>query len=957
MPAPSALLQGSLALAVLLPATLRAQDDASFAPIRFGDPGELAYTAPYFPGATYDERIPTPDALLGQTHGSRLAHHAEVLAAFRAIDEASPRITLHSMGATHEGRALVYAVVTSEANHARIDAILGSIARLADPRGLSPEDATAIVDGTPAVAWMAYSIHGDELSGTDASVALLHHLAAGTDAEVLDLLEKLVIVIDPCQNPDGRERIIGMVEQSAGYTPNLDYASMHRGRWPHGRGNHYLFDMNRDWAAGTQPETRARWQAIRRFNPQLLVDAHEMGALDTFLFYPQAEPLNPELMARHLEWQGTFAAEAARAFDSYGWSYYTREWADGWAPFYTDAWGSLIGAIGILYEQAGIQGSAIRRASGEVLTYREAVHHQAIASLANLRTLAAQRAAILASYVENKRRNVAPETPGNDRMFVVRTELQPSRERAFLAALLGQGIEVHRTEAAVQAGAADSVSGARVDALELPAGSWIVLARQPQRQLVRALLDREQRMDKDALQREREELERKESSKIYDVTSWCLPLAMGVDGWWCAELDVQKVRIEAVPPPHSGILEASAGANAAPAAWIVDGRDDGAVAFAARALEHGVALNFADRAFTSGERRFARGSLVVRRAENPGDLAALSEKIRRAAEAAEVVAWATATGRSPDEGPDLGGQHFHLLARPRVAILANSPVRSDVYGHLWHHLDTRLGLPFTILDAQDLGSADLRRFNVLVLPPGGLRDVLEPMKEELERWVEAGGTLIACGSSAALLTKGRFGLSSAVLRRDALKELDEYALIASRQRAARAVEIDEALVWEGEPTPAEPPAEGEASGDENGEAKEKEEENGSVEELDDWRRRFAPFGATLAAEASSDSWITAGCDERIALDYSGSDVLLSKEFADVRFAPYASLRVSGLLWPEARERIADSVCVLVERKGAGSLVLFAANPCFRGTNRVSARLFSNALVYGPGLGASQPIAW
>ena len=148
-----------------------------------------------------------------------------------------------------------------------------------------------------------------------------------------ELGERLVVVIDPVMNPDGRERIISMVEQSAGYTPNLDHESMHRGRWPYGRGNHYLFDMNRDWMAGTQPETRGRWQAVQSFHPQLLVDAHEMSSLDTFLFYPQAEPLNPHLPPRHLFWQRAYAEGAARAFDAWGWSYYTREWADGWAPF------------------------------------------------------------------------------------------------------------------------------------------------------------------------------------------------------------------------------------------------------------------------------------------------------------------------------------------------------------------------------------------------------------------------------------------------------------------------------------------------------------------------------------------------------------------------------------------------------------------------------------------------
>ena len=305
--------------------------------IRFGDPAELAYDVPFFPGAHYDPAVPSASALLGQEHGTRLARHDEILACFRAWDAASPRVAVETFGRTHEGRELVLALITSPANHGRLDAILRDRARLHDPRGLSEAEGRELAERGPAIAWMGYSVHGDELSGCDAALALGYHLAASTDAEVAELLERLVVVIDPCMNPDGRQRILAMVEQTAGYTPNLDYASMHRGRWPYGRGNHYLFDMNRDWMSGTQPETQARWGAFLRFHPDLMVDAHEMGPLDTFLFYPQEKPLNPFFGERHAHWHAEFAADAARAFDAQGWAYYTREWADGWAPFYSDA--------------------------------------------------------------------------------------------------------------------------------------------------------------------------------------------------------------------------------------------------------------------------------------------------------------------------------------------------------------------------------------------------------------------------------------------------------------------------------------------------------------------------------------------------------------------------------------------------------------------------------------------
>ncbi len=931
----------------------------AFQPIRFGDPEELAYDEPFFPGARYDAALRTPDSILGQRHGTRLAHHAEILACFRAWAGSSKRIRVETFARTHEGRELVWAAISSPANLAKLDSIRADLARLADPRELSEAEAQRILAG-PAVAWMGYSIHGDELSGSDAAVALGYHLVASQDADVAKLLDELVIVIDPCLNPDGRERIVGMVEQSAGLTPNLDYASMHRGRWPYGRGNHYLFDMNRDWMAGTQPETRGRWQAVLSFHPQLFVDAHEMGSDDTFLFYPQAKPHNPQLPATQSKWQERFGADAARAFDAQGWAFYTREWADAWGPFYSDSWADLTGATGILYEQASTSGFPLARPSGRILTYREAVHHQLTASWANLGTLRTQRAEILGDYLANGRANVAAETPGNERMLVVRPNGNLRREEELLRTLLSQGIEVRRAEAEFEARNVEHAEGAKNESARFPAGSWLVTARQPARQMVRSFLDFDVRYDKDALREEREELERKSRSKAYDVTSWSLPHALDLDAAWVDASEVQSSPIPASVLPRSAL--AANLPEPAPVAWIVDATNDDALAFAARALELELAVHWADEAFTAGGRRFARGSLLVRCSENEGSAQAVWDKVRAAALAARVEPVAAPSGRAPDaEQADLGGQHFHLLARPRVALLANSPVSTDAYGHLWHHLDQRVGVPFSILDAENLGDYDLRRFNVLVLPPSsGLGDLLEPMKDSLVSWIEGGGTLIACGSSAAGLTKGRLGLSQVVLRADALEDLASFKRDAEREHAAREIEIDEAAVWNG-------PVAEEADEGEKADGKEKDEKDGESDpkdkkpeaDVEAYARRFAPQGVTLRALTDPEAWITSGIDEVLPVLVSGSDVFLAKQpvTTAVRLDQAGALRLAGLLWPEARERLANSSWLTVERKGHGQIVLFAAQPAFRGYHLASARLFANAVVLGPGLGADQPLGW
>jgi hypothetical protein len=445
---------------LLLGCALAAQSapDAGKAPqtpprnvIPFGDSGGDssggAASRPFFQGTSYDPAVPSPDALLRQPLGTFTAHHGEILAALRAMAEKTSRMRVVPFGRTHEGRELVYAVVGSPENVRDLERIRADLARLADPRGLADADAERIVKSTPAVAWLGYSIHGDETSGSDASLAVAHHFAAGASADVVDLLKQVVVVIDPCLNPDGRERILSQFEQGAGYVPNLDVDTMGRGRWPYGRGNHYLFDMNRDWMWGTQPETRARWAAILSFHPQLLVDAHEMGALDTYLFYPATDPFTPRFPPATLKWWQRFANDQAAAFDRRGWSYYTREWADSWYPGYTDSWASFAGAIGILYEQARFGGQSVRRASGEIATYREAVEHQAVSSVANVATLAANREEILRDYLAAKREHVSADAPGNDRMFVLVPGRNRDREERLVAMLAGQGIEVFRADA------------------------------------------------------------------------------------------------------------------------------------------------------------------------------------------------------------------------------------------------------------------------------------------------------------------------------------------------------------------------------------------------------------------------------------------------------------------------------------------------------------------------------
>ena len=207
--------------------------------------------AELFPGAEFDPDIPTQFQVTGVEPGQRPLRPEEILAFYRALADASPRARLLEYGRSHEGRPMVLLAVSDEATISDLDGFQRRHARLLDPRGKKLPTA-ADLTGTKAVAWLAYGIHGDELSSPDAAASLAYLLVAGQDDQVRLLREKLLVLIDPCENPDGRSRYLAQTMSFAHRTANPDQDDLsHRAVWPWGRGNHYLFDMNRDWITMT----------------------------------------------------------------------------------------------------------------------------------------------------------------------------------------------------------------------------------------------------------------------------------------------------------------------------------------------------------------------------------------------------------------------------------------------------------------------------------------------------------------------------------------------------------------------------------------------------------------------------------------------------------------------------------------------------------------------------------
>ena len=939
----------------------------------------LEYTTEFFPGAHYDAAVTTPESVLGFTLGSRPVTHAQIEAVIGALAATSRRCRLLEYGKTHEGRTLYYLIVGSEANLARLEALQADLAKLADPRQVSRSDGDRLAATLPAVAWMAYCIHGDEMSGSDAALAALYHLCASTDADVAFLLENLVVLVDPLMNPDGRDRFLSMLAQNRTAQPSVDDQSLlHTGFWPSGRMNHYLFDLNRDWIFATQPETRGRIPVVNAWNPHYFMESHEMGSQDTFLFMPGREAVNPNVPENVIRWETRFAEDLAAAFDTRGWRYYTGEWNDNWYPGYSSSWAAMRGAVENLYEQASIGTDAVRRAEGTLHSYREAVHKQLVATMTNLTTLAKNRKDVLADFVAEKRACTGGSATIPARTFAFPPSANAARQRQFLDLMMMQGFEVSTATAAFRASGTDRL-GREVATRDFPVGTLLIAARQPLGRLVQAMLEFDPRMKPQVLADERRDLLRFGASRIYDITGWSIPMLFDLEAY---TLDGDPPGTARAQPAAPAAFPPSLADSTTTVAFVVDGADDASVAVAGRLMERGVHVRIADKPFQFNGRDYVRGSVVVTRVDNSDFAGNLSAAIRDVCAQSKASAAPVRTGWGPGDLPDLGGQHFILLEPPRIAILGREPIGPYGFGQAWYVIDRVLGLRATYVDAHELGSADLRRYNVLVIPNGGATVVASKM-EALRTWITAGGTLIANGGSAAAFAKEKDGIGATRLLPDVLGKLGDYQQAIVREWEGRRATLDTQGAWSFTPPPAVvyPWLIGEAG------SKASEEE---LKRQDAWCSLFMPSGAILAGRADDRSWLTGGCANYVPLIYTGGNVLMAPPSvqAPVRlgvFNPATApakkaakkaddkdgetapgwtiappehelrLRMSGLLWPEAANRLANAAYMTREGIGSGQLILFASEPNFRAAALGTMRIFANAVVYGPGMGASHPI--
>ena len=681
---------------------------------------ELPFTleTPLPPGVTYDPAVPTPPEVLGHRIGEKHTPPHEVVRYFEAVAQASDRVSVDTHGRTHEGRLLIHALVTTPERQGRLEELRRANLRLSDePGSVSDQD----LAGMPTVAYMGYSIHGNEASGSEAAILLLYHLAAGRGDAVDEVLENVVVLINPMFNPDGRDRFTDWVNRNRGGVATSDPLHReHNEPWPGGRTNHYWFDLNRDWLPLVHPESRGRVALFHRWRPQVLTDYHEMGSDNTYFFMPGIQTrIHPATPQVNQELTARLAAYHARNLDQVGALYYSEETFDDYYVGKGSTFPDAQGAVGILFEQASSR--ALRRETiNGVLDYDFTVRNQFLASLSTLEGMVDLRVDLL-TYQRDFYAGAEEAAESQEvKAWVVSLDEARTRSQMLARLLQSHRIRVHALASDVEAGGKTYRAGE----------AWIVPARQPQSRFLTAIMERRTTFT---------------DSLFYDVSAWTLPLAYDVT---YAEL---RRDVGSLLGQELDSVELDGGE-------LVGGTAEYAYLmpwdryFAPRALHRFQAAGALPRLMTapfsarvgSQVMSFPAGTVVIPANRPDEDVPGLHDLARTAVEEDHVRLYATSTGLTPSGG-DLGSPSAEVLEGPHVAILSGEGTSGYDVGETWHLLSERMEMPVTLLDLARVQETDLSRYDVLILSGGSFSGL---SAARIREWVARGGRLVALESGA-----------------------------------------------------------------------------------------------------------------------------------------------------------------------------------------------------------------
>jgi len=688
------------------------------------------------------QNIQSPSEFLGYHLGDQFSRHHQVIDYFKYVsNQLSNQVKLEKYGETYERRPLILAYVSSEENIRNLETIRENNLKN-----------TGIKDGTPtntgiAIVWLSYNVHGNEASSTEAAMKTLHTLLT----QKQEWLKNTLVIIDPCINPDGRDRYVNWYNETASTPFDINQqASEHNEPWPGGRANHYLFDLNRDWAWATQIESTSRLKIYNKWLPHIHVDFHEQGINEPYYFAPAAEPFHEIITNWQRRFQTQIGKNHAKYFDAAGWLYFTKERFDLLYPSYGDTYPTYMGAIGMTYEQAGHgrAGLGILNDEGDVLTLTDRIAHHTTTGLSTVETAAknAEKLNIeFKKFFDNaKLKYKSYVMQGADDKI---ESLKKLLDKHAIKYGFAQGGKVSGYNYATSS----------LGQMNTSAKDLVVSTNQPKGKMIKVLFEPNTKLS---------------DSITYDITAWSIPYAYGLHAIASKVLVPSNTTI---PTTRNNSISKTATGYMLKWNHIKDAE------FLTDLLKQNIKVRFTEKPLKTEGKSFNRGTLIITRGDNK-KVERFDNIVLKSANKYNRTLHAVQSGFSTS-GPDFGSPEIKLVSKQKIAILSGKGTSSLNYGALWHFFERQLHYPATSINTKNFSSLDLSKFDVLIIPNGNYKNILnEKGIEKLRSWVVKGGKVIAISDAInAFAGKKGFKLKKNETNK---KEKDSSNLIpyANRER-------------------------------------------------------------------------------------------------------------------------------------------------------------------------------
>ena len=653
----------------------------------------------------FNQNIPSPQQFLGYGIGEHHTRHDLIVGYLAKLAELSDRAEIYQYGTTHEGRKLVMLMITSPENKANLAAIKQQHLAFVDPA-----QSVSNYEEVPLFINLAYNVHGNEPSSSEAALLSAYTFAASDKPEILRYLEHAVIFIDPTINPDGRDRHTQWANTYQGSPMVADpQDAEHNEYWPGGRTNHYWFDLNRDWLLAINPESRGKLAWYHEWYPNVVTDFHEMGSQSSYFFEPMKVngSLNPIMpKENYVDLNNIFGAYFAKALDSIGSLYFTKEVFDGTYPGYGSSYPDLQGGLGLLFEQASSRGHKQTTAFGEI-TFPFTIRNQFTSSITTVKA-AVENKGYMRKYQQDFFKSALSNAAKSKvKAYQFGDAYDQNRTKAFIDKLLMHKIEVYK--------AADD--------------TYTVPTRQPQYRMVQSMF---------------ETYTKYRDSVYYDASAWSVAnfYNMKYRGLGAANTG-ERITTTDKLVKFTAVQKSNY-------AYLVDWDDYNAPAALNFLQQEGLVVSSAFKPFTAktntGNHKFNYGTLVIAvslQKQNPDEVFKI---VREAQQKFQLPVYTTATGYSA-AGIDLGSRFVRTLKKPKALMLIGEGVRSYEAGEVWHLLDTRVHMPITKIPMRNFDRANFDKYKTMVMVSGRY-SLTEKQQSKIADWVKKGNTLITIGTAS-----------------------------------------------------------------------------------------------------------------------------------------------------------------------------------------------------------------